>query len=143
VPDWLILHATAQVPVASRVDNQVEVVGHQAVSEDIQREPGAGIADGLDKGVIIVSGLVKGGLSTITTVEDVVPHPADGRSGSSWHPAIIKQTGLSVNIRYVPFSFCFLWLARVSSAPTSALSLELLAGHRLDLMLDVNALCTH
>jgi hypothetical protein len=29
-------------------------------------------------------------------------------------------------------------LARVSSAPTSALSLELLAGHRLDLMLDVN-----
>jgi hypothetical protein len=65
------------------------VVGHQAVSEDIQREPGAGIADGLDKGVI-VSGLVKDGLSTITTVEDVVPHPADGRSGSSWHPTIIK-----------------------------------------------------
>jgi hypothetical protein len=86
---------------------------------------------------------VKDGLSTITTVEDVVPHPADGRSGCSWHPAIIKQTGLSVNIRYVPFSFCFLWLARVSSAPTSALSLELLAGHRLDLMLDVNALYTH
>jgi hypothetical protein len=59
--------------------------------------------DGLDKGVI-VSGLVKDGLSTITTVEDVVPHPDDGRSGSSWHPTIIKQTGLSVNIRYVPFS---------------------------------------
>jgi hypothetical protein len=132
------LHPTAQVPVALRADNQVEVVGHQAVPEDIQREPGARIADGLDKGVI-VSGLVKDRRSTITTVEDVVPHPADGRSGSSRHSTIINADRAERQYQLCPL---FLRLARVSSAPTNALSLELMAGHRLDLMLDVSAFFT-
>jgi hypothetical protein len=33
------LHPAAQVAVGSGADHQVEVVGHQAVPEDIQREP--------------------------------------------------------------------------------------------------------
>jgi hypothetical protein len=86
-----------------KLDHFLEVVAYQAVSEHTKREPGAGVDDGLDKGVIVF-GLVKDGHSTITTVEDVVPHPTDGRSGSSWHPTIIKHSGLSVNISYVPFS---------------------------------------
>jgi hypothetical protein len=53
------------------------MVGHQAVSENIEREPGAGVDDGLDKGVI-AAGLVKDGLSTIITVNDPVSHAADG-----------------------------------------------------------------
>jgi hypothetical protein len=66
------------------------MVGNQAVSENIEKEPGAGVDDGLDKGVS-VSGLVKDGLSTIATVQDVVPHAADGRPGSSWHPTVLMQ----------------------------------------------------
>jgi hypothetical protein len=73
------------------------------IAEDIQREPGVGVDDGLDKGAIVF-GLVKDGLSAITTIEDVIPLAADGSSGSSWHASRIKQAGLSVNIRYVSFS---------------------------------------
>jgi len=54
----------------------VEVLGHQAVSEDIQREPGAGVDDG-----VIVSWLVEDGLAAVAAVENVVPHAAHGRFG--------------------------------------------------------------
>jgi hypothetical protein len=81
----------------------VEVSGHQAVSEDIQRKPGAGVDNGIDKGAL-VPGLVKDNLSTIATIEDVIPHAADGIAGSSWHAAILKQAGLRVDISSAPFS---------------------------------------
>jgi hypothetical protein len=44
-----------------KLDHFVEVVGHQAVSEDIPTEPGAGVDRGIDKSVI-VPGLVKDNL---------------------------------------------------------------------------------
>jgi hypothetical protein len=39
---------------------------------------------------VIVSGRVKGRLATITTVNDLVPHAAGRRSGSSWHPIMLN-----------------------------------------------------
>jgi hypothetical protein len=94
--------STAQVAAASRAGNKVEVVGHQAVAEDIQRETALDVDDGLDKAVT-VPGPVKDGLSTITTVEDIVSHAADGSSGSSCHATILKQAGLNVNFVMTPF----------------------------------------
>jgi hypothetical protein len=73
----------------------------------------AGIDDDLDKG-IKVSRIVKDCLSTIAVVEDVIPHAADGSSGSSWHATILKQAGLSVNICYVSFP----WLQFPSTGMT-------------------------
>jgi hypothetical protein len=95
---------TAQVPFALRADDKVEVIGHQVVAENIQKEPGARVDSGTDKGAL-VPGLVKDNLSTIDTIEDVRPPAADGIAGSSWHAAILKQAGLSVNLRRVPGSW--------------------------------------
>jgi hypothetical protein len=68
---------TAQVPFALRADDKVEVIGHQVVAENIQKEPGARVDSGTDKGAL-VPGLVKDNLSTIDTIEDVRPPAADG-----------------------------------------------------------------
>ena len=82
----------------------MEVVGHQAVAENVQKEPGEGVDNGVDKGAPVPR-LVKRNLSKIATMEDVIPHAADGIAGSSWHAAILKQAGLSVNLRGVPGSW--------------------------------------
>jgi hypothetical protein len=79
------------------------LVGHQAVPEDIQGEPGAGVDDGLDEGVI-VPGLVEDRLAAVAAVENVLPLAANGGSGSSWHAIMVKQVGLAVSIGYVPIS---------------------------------------
>jgi hypothetical protein len=79
------------------------MVGHQAISEDIEREPGAGVDDGLDKGVLVF-GRVKGGLSTIIAVNDLVPHAA---AGTLWQFLVsdrIRVGMIKSKINYIPFS---------------------------------------
>ena len=47
------LHPAPQVAVSMRPDHQMEVIGHQAIAQNVHGEPGMGLTDRLDEGVII------------------------------------------------------------------------------------------
>ena len=77
-------HPTTKVAVGLRAHDEMKVVRHEAVAQDIQWDMPFGINNGIDKRVI-VSRLVKDGLLTVAPVQGVVNHPTDGSTRSSWH----------------------------------------------------------
>jgi hypothetical protein len=91
------LHPAAQAAIGSGADHQMDWLGHQAVPDDIHGNPGAGVDDGLDAGVV-VSGLVENCLAAVAAVVDVIPHAANGGSGSSWHAIGVMDATLALNI---------------------------------------------
>ncbi len=68
------LHPAREVTVAMRAEDQVEVVGHEAVGEQSHGQPDRGFADGLEEGGEVL-GLVEDLGSGVTPVEDVVAIP--------------------------------------------------------------------
>ena len=79
------MNPPSELAIGVRPDQQVEVVGHQAIAEEIGREPGVGVADGLDEGV--EAGLLAEDLiAAIAAVEHVTPGTGDGSPGDHEHP---------------------------------------------------------
>ncbi len=55
-----------------RPQSQVEVVGHEAIAEQVDRQAGACVDDRLDEGIVI-AGLVENGLAAVAPIDGVVP----------------------------------------------------------------------
>jgi len=97
-------HPPAQIAVGMGPDHQVEVVGHQAVSQQIDGPAGGGVGHGLDEGVVI-GRLMENGLTAIAAIQEVVPDVGDGGSCGPWHDRILPQ-----GIRQPQYSFRPLFL---------------------------------
>jgi hypothetical protein len=77
------LHELAQVPIATGPEQEVEVIGHQAVSQQAHTEPGHGFGqDPFVRGEIAV--VVEDNESGVGSVQSVIDKPAlSGTSRSS------------------------------------------------------------
>src|SRR5262249_16113752 len=69
------LHPGAEVAVVVGPEGEMEVVGHQAIAQEAQRQPFAGLAEELDEGPLIAV-LVEDGGAAVAPVEDVVAQAA-------------------------------------------------------------------
>jgi site-specific DNA recombinase len=95
------LHPAPEVAVGVGSQYDVEVIGHQAVAQDIDGEALARIDDRLKEGIVI-GGLVEDGLASVAAVEGVIPHAPDGGAGGAWHGITVLGARPAVNKRYVP-----------------------------------------
>ena len=66
-------HPTPQVPIPLGSYDQVEVVGHEAVAEDVERDPVRRVVDGLDERVV-VGRLVEDRLAAVAAIQGMVDH---------------------------------------------------------------------
>jgi hypothetical protein len=80
-------HVSAQVGALARPQGKVEMVRHQAISEEAHVRPLAGLGQEVDKRCE-VGFLVNDGASRVTTIEDVV---AETGSCSAWHGGIVAN----------------------------------------------------
>jgi hypothetical protein len=64
--------------------SEMEVLGHEAKSEESHRNAFAGVSRQLEEGTLI-SVLVKDGASSVASVEDVVAATTPGSPSSAWH----------------------------------------------------------
>jgi hypothetical protein len=94
------LHPPAHVAVGVRPDHQVEVVGHQTVSQDLDGQSGLGVGHGRDEG-IIVGRLMEDDLPPIAPIEDMTPHVGDRGSCAPGHASRLSQAAAGCNISYV------------------------------------------
>jgi hypothetical protein len=78
------MHPPAQVTIRLRQDHQVEVVGHQAETQDRHRHLDARMRQGFEEGLIVVL-LVENRALTVAPVDDVVANTANRGSRSAWH----------------------------------------------------------
>jgi hypothetical protein len=83
-------HPKAEITVGMRPDHHVKMVGHQAVSQEVDVQTGAAIGHGPDEGVVI-DRAVKDGLSAISAIEDVIPSAGDRGSSGSGHISTYQQ----------------------------------------------------
>jgi len=111
-------HPAAQIAIGMRPDHQVEVVGHQAVSQEIQGQAGGGIRHGLDESVVL-GGLMDHGLAAIAAIENVIPHAGDGGSCGPWDDRILPQGSRQPQYSFRPFFFVSS-SERLSSMPASS-----------------------
>jgi hypothetical protein len=70
------LHPTAGITIVMGPQEEMEMVRHQAVTEQINGYALASLGHRLDKS-IVVGWLVKEGLPTVAPVQSVIPHPTD------------------------------------------------------------------
>ena len=84
------LDPSAEVAVGVGADHQMEVVGHQAVTQEVHREPGGGVAHGVDEGVV-VRRLVEDLGAAVAAVEDVIPCVGDRSSCSPGHATRVSE----------------------------------------------------
>jgi hypothetical protein len=82
-------HIGAQVGIPARPHGQVEMVRHQAVSEEAHVRPLAGLGQELDKRCEVAF-LVKDGASRVTAIEDVVAVSGSCSSCGAWHGCIVS-----------------------------------------------------
>ena len=76
------------------VEDEVEVVGHQAVGQDAHREAVAGLSDEADEGGV-VGVLVEDLGFAVAAVQNVVAHVAESGSGRSGHsPKLSELSGI-------------------------------------------------
>ena len=95
------LHPTSQVAIMMGPQYQMEVVGHEAIPEQVHRHAGAGVDHRLDEGVII-AGLVEDGLAAVAPIEGVIPHATDRGASGSRH-VVSRPTMPLLSIKpYVP-----------------------------------------
>ena len=78
------LHPAAQVAVAARPEHEVEMVGHQHVAQDSQRQPLVGLRHQFEEGGVVAI-FVKHFGPRIAAIEHVVAHPTGGRPRCSGH----------------------------------------------------------
>ena len=78
------------------------MVGHQTISEQIDRHPRPRVDHRLHEGVVITS-LVENGLAPVASIQGVLPHTTDGRACISWHAVTVSYENTLASIkRYVP-----------------------------------------
>jgi hypothetical protein len=82
--------------------HQVEMVGHQAVAQQVDQARG-GVGHGPEKGVVI-GGLMEHDRAAVAAIEDVIPTACDRDSCGSWHRLVLPQP-----IRRPHYSFCSLF----------------------------------
>ena len=83
---------------------QVEVVGHEAIAEQVHRQAGACVDDRLDEGVVI-AGLVEDSLAAVAPIEGVIPHATDRGASGSRHAIMIVDEVPAVNKGVCPRFF--------------------------------------
>ncbi len=72
---------------------QVEVVGHEAIAEQVDRQAGACVDDRLDEGVVI-AGLVENGLVAVASIEGVISHATDRMSIKAYVPGFLSSSDM-------------------------------------------------
>ena len=76
--------------------DQMEVIGHQAIAQDVDRQPVPGVNHRLDeRGIILV--LVEHRLPAVAPIQGVIPDPTDRRSCGSRHDTSVNQARRQVN----------------------------------------------
>ena len=95
------LHPASQVAIRMRPEHDVEVIGHQAVAEEVDRYPPSGIGHGLDEGVIIRR-LVEHRLPAIAAIQGVINHPANKGASGARHRHKIIETDFEVKNALCP-----------------------------------------
>ena len=78
------LHPSPEVALSQGSDDQVEMIGHDAITQDIQRQTDASVGHRLDEGVVVL-GLVEDRFPPIPTVQYVVTKASDRGPCGSWH----------------------------------------------------------
>jgi hypothetical protein len=71
-----------------RPQYKVEVVGHEAIPEQVHRQTHASVNHRLDEGVVIAR-LVKHGLAAVAPIEGVIPYTTDRGTSGSRHTIIM------------------------------------------------------
>ena len=77
-------HVIAQVAVAARPEDEMEVVGHEAIGQEADRDAFAGLAEQLEEGSEIAV-LVEDGAARVPAVENVVAVTAQGSASIARH----------------------------------------------------------
>jgi hypothetical protein len=91
-------HVGAQVAIAPRPERQVEMGGHQTISEEADIDAFARLAGQLTKGREVAI-LAKDGATTIAAIEDMVTVAAQSVACTAWHGGIMAVAGVSVKIK--------------------------------------------
>jgi hypothetical protein len=90
------LRPTSQVAIMLGPQYQVEVVGHEAIAEQVHRQASASVDHRLDEGVVI-AGLAEDGLAAVAPIEGVIPHATDRRASGSRHAITMVDEVPDVN----------------------------------------------
>ena len=110
------VHPAAQVAVVTGPEGELEVIAHEAESQDSHRDAKRCLGHDFDEGLIVV-GLVEDGGPSVSTIEDMVSVSANRTASRTRHkppgsvgnesefkpPQIIHSVGAISN---VPFSAC-------------------------------------
>src|SRR5258706_5976663 len=98
------LHEPTEVAVAARAQDQVPVVGHEAVAEQIDGHDREGFAKAFLEGGV-VAGVVEELAAGVGAVEDVEDHAARGDAGGAGHEETVAKRERRVNLNVlIPFS---------------------------------------
>jgi hypothetical protein len=103
------LHPTSQVAIMMGPQYQVEVVGHEAIAEQVHRQAGACVDDRLDEGVVI-AGLVEDGLAAVARLRawyHILPTEARAVRGMSSRSSTRCLLSIKANVRGFARRFCF------------------------------------
>jgi hypothetical protein len=84
------LHLGAQVVIAGRPEDEVEMVGHQTKADQTHGHAGASLTQEPDE-VVIVVGVVKDLGAAVAAVESMVAQATDRSSRSSRHEEIVAN----------------------------------------------------
>jgi site-specific DNA recombinase len=98
------LHPTSQVAIMMGPQYPMEVVGHEAIPEQVHRHAGAGVDHRLEEGIII-AGLVVDGLAAVAPIEGVIPHATDRGGSGSRHAIMIADEAPAINKPLCPQFF--------------------------------------
>jgi hypothetical protein len=93
------VHPGAEITIIFRQDDQMEVIGHQAIAKDRHGDFHAGMIDRLDKGMIIAI-LVKNLATTIAAIHHMVTNAANRGSRGPGHAATVWPLGSKVNNKH-------------------------------------------
>ena len=88
------LHPGAEVVVAPRPEDEVEVIGHQTKADQPHRHAGAGLTEEPDEAMVVV-GVVKDLGPAVATIEGVVAITTDRGSRRAGHGGIVAANGLA------------------------------------------------
>ena len=78
------LHPSAKVPCPDRPHDHVEMVGHEAVGKNFDREKPPAQSQQISESLVILT-IVEYVLLPVATVEDVVDESIGKGAGYSWH----------------------------------------------------------
>ena len=95
------LQPTPQVAITVRPEHEMEMVRHQAITEEIDRNPTLGVVHRRHKGVE-VRRLVEHRLAAVPAIQCVIDHPANSGSSGPWHPRMEADASLQVKNALCP-----------------------------------------